>query len=40
MKIAKGKKASPAKVVIYGHEGVGKSTLASKFPSPLFLDIE
>ena len=40
MKISKGKKASPAKVVIYGHEGVGKSTLASKFPSPLFLDIE
>lgn len=40
MKILKGKKSSAAKVVIYGHEGVGKSTLASKFPSPLFLDIE
>ena len=28
------------KVVIYGQEGVGKSTLASQFPKPLFLDLE
>jgi hypothetical protein len=27
-------------VVIYGVESVGKTTFASKFPSPLFLDIE
>ena len=25
------------KLVIYGHEGIGKTTLASKAPSPLFL---
>jgi len=28
------------KVVIYGVEGVGKSTLASQFPNPLFIDVE
>ena len=28
------------KVVIYGTEGVGKSTLASRFPEPLFIDVE
>ena len=28
------------RVVIYGPEGIGKSTFASKFPDPLFLDIE
>ena len=26
--------------VIYGCEGVGKSTFASKFPKPLFADLE
>lgn len=30
----------PQKVVIYGPEGVGKSTLASQFPNPLFIDTE
>lgn len=40
LSISKGVRPAPAKVVIYGHEGVGKSTLASKFPHPLFLDIE
>ena len=35
--IIKGKKK---KVVIYGVEGVGKSTLAAKFPDPLFIDTE
>ena len=27
-------------VVIYGSEGIGKSTLAAQFPSPLFIDTE
>jgi hypothetical protein len=30
----------PQKAVIYGPEGIGKSTLASQFPSPIFLDTE
>ncbi len=28
------------KTVIYGAEGIGKSTLAAKFPQPLFIDTE
>lgn len=40
MKIVKGKQQRPQRVVIYGVESVGKTTFASKFPSPLFLDIE
>lgn len=28
------------KTVIYGVEGVGKTTLASQFPDPLFIDVE
>lgn len=28
------------KIVIYGPEGIGKSTFASKFPDPLFIDTE
>lgn len=28
------------KTVIYGAEGIGKSTLAAKFPKPLFIDTE
>lgn len=40
MKISKGKKNKAVKGVIYGSEGIGKSTLASQFPDPLFLDLE
>lgn len=40
LKITRGKKSRPQKVVIYGPEGVGKSTLASQFPKPLFADCE
>ena len=40
MKIIKGKQIRPQRVVIYGVESVGKTTFASKFPNPLFLDIE
>lgn len=38
--ITSGKLKKAQKVVIYGPEGVGKSTLASKFPSPIFIDCE
>lgn len=40
LNIVSGKISRAVKTVIYGTEGVGKSTLASKFPEPLFLDIE
>lgn len=40
MKISRGKIASALKVVIYGPEGIGKSTFAAQFPSPLFIDTE
>jgi len=40
MQIIKGKQPKPLKAVIYGPEGVGKSTLASQFPKALFLDVE
>jgi len=40
LKIEKGKQWRPPKVVIYGPEGVGKTTLAAKFPRPLFVDFE
>ena len=31
---------APVKVVLYGPEGIGKSTFAAKFPSPVFIDTE
>lgn len=40
MNITKGKIAKAQKVVIYGPEGIGKSTFASRFPDPLFIDTE
>ena len=40
MKITSGKVSRAQKVVIYGSEGIGKSTLASRFPNPLFIDTE
>jgi hypothetical protein len=40
MKIVKGKQARPQRVVIYGPESVGKSTLAAATPNPLFIDTE
>ena len=39
-KINTGVVKTPLKVIIYGTEGVGKTTLASKFPKPLFIDAE
>ena len=38
--ITKGKVRTAKKVVIYGPEGIGKSTLASQFPGPVFIDTE
>lgn len=38
--ILHGKQTNAIKTVIYGVEGVGKSTLASRFPNPLFIDCE
>jgi hypothetical protein len=40
MNIIKGVVPEPQKVVIYGPQGIGKSSLAALFPSPLFLDTE
>lgn len=40
LNITKGIQRRPQKVVIYGSEGIGKTTLASKFPEPLFIDLE
>jgi len=40
MNITKGKKTIPYKVVIYGPEGIGKSTMASQFPAPVYIDTE
>ena len=40
MKITRGKIDKAKKIVAYGPEGIGKSTFASKFPDPLFIDTE
>ena len=40
LKISTGKIDRAVKTVIYGSEGIGKSTFASKFPDPLFIDTE
>lgn len=40
LQISRGIVPSAQKVVIYGVEGIGKSTFASCFPNPLFIDTE
>jgi hypothetical protein len=40
LKIVKGKQRPPLRVVMYGVEGIGKTTLASQFPKPIILDTE
>jgi hypothetical protein len=35
-----GKQANPPRICIYGGHGIGKSTLASKFPAPIFISTE
>ena len=40
LQILTGRIARPQKAVIFGPEGIGKSTLAAQFPAPVFLDTE
>lgn len=38
--VSKGKIEKAQRVVIYGTEGIGKSSFAAKFPTPVFIDVE
>lgn len=40
MNISKGKIAKAQKIVVYGPEGIGKSTFFSQFPDPIWSDVE
>lgn len=40
MKLSVGRMRAPLKVVVYGPEGIGKSTFASFFPGAIFIDTE
>ncbi len=40
MEITRGKQPGAQKVILYGPEGIGKSTFASRFPEPVFIDTE
>lgn len=40
MEIIRGKINSAKKVVVYGAEGIGKTTFAANFPDPVFIDTE
>lgn len=40
MQISSGVKSQPQRIVIYGPEKIGKTTLASKMPKPVFIDVE
>ena len=40
LEISRGKIQTGERVVLYGVEGIGKSTFASHFPNPLFIDTE
>ena len=40
MNITTGIQNKPIKTVIYGPEGIGKTTFAAQFPKPLFIDTE
>lgn len=40
MKITRGKIPCAKKIVVYGPEGIGKSTFAAMFPDPVFIDTE
>ena len=40
MQITSGRIQEAQKIIIYGPEGIGKSTLANQFPKPVFIDTE
>jgi len=40
LNITTGKQSTASRVLIYGTEGIGKSTLGAQFPKPLILDTE
>lgn len=40
LNITRGKINTPLKIVLYGPEGIGKTTFASRFPDPVFIDTE
>lgn len=40
MELTKGLRQEPQRLVIYGPEAIGKSTLASQLPDPVFVDVE
>ncbi|QHZ52185.1 ATP-binding protein [Paenibacillus larvae] len=40
MEVISGKLEKAKKVVLYGPEGIGKSSLAAQFPNPIFIDTE
>lgn len=40
MQLTKGKQERPRRILIYGENGVGKSQIASQFPTPVFINLE
>lgn len=38
--IKRGKTPAPPRIVLYGMEGIGKSTFAANFPNPIFIQTE
>lgn len=40
MNIMRGRLGGAKKIVVYGPEGIGKSTFAASFPNPVFIDTE
>lgn len=40
LNITSGKIPRPQKIVVYGPEGIGKTTFAASFPNPVFIDTE
>lgn len=39
-KITSGTSPQPPRIILYGEEGIGKSTLAAQFPRPIFIQTE